>query len=438
MSGMPRKRGGRRAAANTGGRWLPLTMIGAIVAAYAGALAAKWANVPVARVADVLPLALFLGGAAVLGLCLRVAGVRADRRLLYPALFLCGIGMVVQFRFDMYAAARVDGVARYAAAIGMGVCAVAALAFRGDPGRSLARGLAPVAFLAALAVLGVMIAFGQRFRGGIFVYGGMNPSEIIKVLLVMAWAPYLAARRKELGRSLAGIPCPPLGVLLAVAGLWLLPMLALAWLRDFGMLVMCAGVFGVMLFAASGRVGYLVGGGALAAGVTVAGYYATAHIATRVNVWRNPFLDPTGGGWQTLQALSAMYTGGAWGIGLGVGSPRLIPVASTDFVYAVIGEELGFLGCVLVVSAFVVLLRGAFDAASRQKDDASRLLAMGIATMLALQTLLNLGGVTKAIPMTGVPLPFVSRGGSSLVTSFLALGLLLAASAVSAATKRKK
>lgn len=417
-----------RSAGGEGGTRRTALMLGAVAAAYFGVLAAKWANVPVPVPADFLPVLFFLGGSAAMGLLFLVFRVRPDVRLLLPALFLYGVGVAVQYRFRMHtgATAAGDAVSQYAGLMGMGGCALAAILFRGDAGRAFLRMLAPVGYLAALAVLAGMAVAGHRFRGGMFLAGGINPTEITKVLLVLAWAPFLAARRKDLSVSAGGLPMPPPRVAIPLLLLWLLPMLALAYLRDFGMLVLCSGVLGAMLYIATARTGYLVAGLTLTAGVAAAGFFLTPHIATRISVWADPFRDPTGMGWQTLQALSALYTGGAWGIGLGAGSPRLIPVASTDFVYAVIGEELGYLGCLIVVAAFLALFRAAFDIANRQRDDAARLIAGGLATVLALQTLLNIGGVTKAIPVTGVPLPFVSHGGSSLITSFLALGILLA------------
>lgn len=417
---------------------LALLMAGAVATAYLGALAAKWANAPTPQRDDFLPLALYLASAAAMGSFFLLFGFRADLRLLLPALFLYGIGVALQFRFDMYATTTPDSLSAYAGAVGMALCMIAALTLRGDAGRSLLRLSAPLCYIAALAMLGGMIAMGHRFRGGVFLQGGINPTEICKVLLVVAFAPFLANHSKELSRTVAGLPVPPVSTTLSLAALWLLPMLGLVILHDLGMLVLCSSVLGVMLYAATGRKGYLVVGLLLVIGVTLAGYHLTPHVATRVTAWRDPFHDPTGGGWQTLQSLSAMYTGGAWGRGIGAGSPKLIPVASTDFVYAVIAEELGFLGCLLIMAAFLTLFRGAFDTARRQRDDSTRLLAVGLAALLAVQTLLNIGGVTKAIPVTGVPLPFVSRGGSSLVTSFLALGLLLALGADAKASSRRR
>lgn len=410
-----------------GGDSLAPLLAVAVLAAYGGVLAAKWANTPVPTPEDIWPLLVFLGCAGAMGLVFLLARFSPDRRLVYPALFLYGIGVAVQFRFDMYDSAPPDTLTRYTGAIGIALCTGVALATRGDTGRRLLHALAPLCYLVALGVMGVMIVLGQRFRGGVFLPGGINPSEITKVLLVLAWAAFLAARHKDLARTVAGWPAPPLRTALPLLVLWLLPMLALVYLRDFGMLVLCSAVLGAMLHAATARTGYLVAGVLMTAVVIVAGYHLTPHIATRVQVWQTPFANPTGSGWQTLQALSAMYTGGAWGIGLGAGSPRQIPVASTDFVYAVIGEELGFAGCMLVLGAFLLLLRGAFEAANRHPDGTTRLMVIGLAALLAVQTILNLGGVTKSIPVTGVPLPFVSRGGSSLITSFLALGLLLGA-----------
>ncbi len=413
-------------------------LFGAVVAAYAGVLAAKWANTPVPTPEDAWPLLLFLAGALGLILGFRLLRLTPEPRLLLPALFLYGVGVAVQFRFDMYAQDLSGAASRHAGSVGMGLCLLAALIAGHASGRRLLPALAPLWYVLTLALLGAMIVLGQRFRGGVFLPGGINPTELIKVLLVLTWAPLLHAWRRDYGRTVAGWPAPPWRAALALLALWLPPMLALVYLRDFGLLVLCSAVLGVMLHGATGRTGYLVGGLVLAVGVLAVGGLVTPHIAARLTAWRAPFDHATGSGWQTLQALSAMYTGGAWGIGLGAGSPRLIPVASTDFVYAVIGEELGYFGCLLVIAAFLYLFRGAFETAGRQAEGPGRLIALGLAAMLALQTLLNLGGVTKSIPLTGVPLPFVSRGGSSLITSFLALGLLIGLAQAGKAPSRRR
>ncbi len=229
-------------------------------------------------------------------------------------------------------------------------------------------------WIAAVGVIGLLLLLGTRFRGAVFAAGGFTPTEVIKPLLVV----FLAATTV------------------------------------------------LMLYAARGEARWLVlgGVGAIVLGVGMA--VLATHGQQRLLAWLDPFSSPTGRGWQPLQSLSALYAGGLWGTGLGYGAPSTIPVASSDFIYAVIGEELGFLGCVLVVGLFLMIFREGLQRGEAEKDPFGRLTAIGLICMLAIQSLLNIGGVTKALPLTGVPLPFLSHGGSSLAVSFAMIGLVAA------------
>jgi cell division protein FtsW (lipid II flippase) len=142
----------------------------------------------------------------------------------------------------------------------------------------------------------------------------------------------------------------------------------------------------------------------------------------------DPFQDPTGISWQILQGLSWMYAGGLWGEGFGRGNPEYTPIAESDFIYSVIGEEAGLVGCVLVILFFLILFHRGLRIAHQIPSPFGSLVCGGLTSLIALQTFLNIGGVTKFIPLTGITLPFISHGGSSLVTGFASLGLILAIS----------
>jgi cell division protein FtsW len=210
--------------------------------------------------------------------------------------------------------------------------------------------------------------------------------------------------------------------------LWALPMLLLIAQRDLGMFMLLNVVFLLLLFMSTGKWGYLWVGGGLAAAAGYAGFTWFAHAGRRLAVWLDPFADPTGAGWQILQALSAMFTGGLWGAGFGGGVPTVIPVASSDFVYALWAEELGFVGCVLLLSVYALLFYRGFAVADGLKQPFAQTLAAALVMLLAVQTIINIGGVIKALPLTGITLPLISQGGSSLVTTMAMLGLLLALS----------
>jgi cell division protein FtsW (lipid II flippase) len=193
----------------------------------------------------------------------------------------------------------------------------------------------------------------------------------------------------------------------------------------------------VILVAGTGRWGYLGYGAAAATGLGWGLLNLFEHGQRRIQAWLDPFVDPTGDSWQVLQGLSGMYAGGLWGEGFGLGNPDYTPIAESDFIYAVIGEELGFVGCGVVVLFFLVLFQRGLAIAAANRSGLGRLLAIGVTTVLATQTFLNLAGVTKLLPLTGITLPLISRGGASLLTTSLLIGLLLAISDGPAAGARR-
>jgi cell division protein FtsW (lipid II flippase) len=154
----------------------------------------------------------------------------------------------------------------------------------------------------------------------------------------------------------------------------------------------------------------------------------TARGRMRLDAWLDPFSNATTTGWQVLQALVAYYTGGLWGVGFGAGSPNAVPIVESDFVWAIVAEELGLAGCAAALLLYAVLVFGGMRIASRAKSAYASCVATGLSACLGLQTLLNVGGVVKAIPLTGIPLPLLSHGGSSLVATLVMVGLLLAIS----------
>jgi cell division protein FtsW (lipid II flippase) len=180
-----------------------------------------------------------------------------------------------------------------------------------------------------------------------------------------------------------------------------------------------------MLWVATQRASYLVvGGGLFAAGAAMA-WASFDHVHQRVAMWLNPWSDPLGKGYQIIQAQYALAWGGAGGVGLGLGISGRIPFQETDFIFAIVGEELGLFGAAAVLIAFVLLAGSGFRIAIRAVDPFSKLLATGLTTLLAVQSFIIMGGVTRLLPLTGVTLPFVSYGGSSLVANWIIIALLI-------------
>jgi len=257
-----------------------------------------------------------------------------------------------------------------------------------------------------------------------------QPSEIAKVMIVVFLASYLSTKRELLAVAVARLGplrLPPVKHLAPVALAWGTSLVVLFVEKDLGASLLYFALFVVMLWVATGRTAYLVLGGLLFVIGAGLGYLAFPHVQARVDIWlhaldlRNVYKFGYG---QLAQAQFGMATGGLVGAGLGRGSPTLIPYASTDFIFAAIGEELGLFGTVAVLLLYVVLVGKGLKAALESADGFGTLLATGLSASIALQAFVIVGGVTRVIPLTGVTLPFVSYGGSSLVSNFIILALL--------------
>jgi len=260
----------------------------------------------------------------------------------------------------------------------------------------------------------------------------LQPAEILKILLVVFLASYLSDRREQLfatvipGTWSDGSPRPRAAVyFMPMLLMWGFSALILISQRDLGMSTLFFGVFIVMLYLASGQVSYVIAGAALLLLAALLGYALFDVVRLRVEAWWNPWADPSGRSYQIVQSLIALAAGGLVGRGPGLGAANLIPVAHSDFIFAALAEEWGLLGLLAVVGLqAVVVLRG-LRIALEAPNLFGQLLAGGLATLLALQACLIMGGVIKLIPLTGLTLPFLSYGGSSLVSAFCLVGLLL-------------
>jgi cell division protein FtsW (lipid II flippase) len=264
----------------------------------------------------------------------------------------------------------------------------------------------------------------------------IQPGELLKIVLVIFIAAYLAETRTLLTSAsmrIGFISIPPLPYFLPMLVLFGAVMLIVVRLNDLGTALLFFGIFLTMLFVATGRRSYvLIGLILFVAGAFVA-YQLFGHVQARVNVWLDPFADPLGAGFQPVRALYALGRGGVFGEGLGQGLVTLggnltIPFVHTDFIFTAIAEELGLLGAFALLGFAMVLVFRGLRIAALARDDFGALLAVGLTTSLGLQTLIIIGGNTKLIPLTGITLPFVSYGGSSVLASFIMIGLLLAVS----------
>lgn len=373
---------------------------------------------------------IFAAGYAGALLVMRRFAPAADPALFPTAGVLVGLGFAMIFRLS-------GGLATEQATwivVGLAAFAVTLLIVRDH--RMLDAYTYTIGLLGLiLLMLPIVPGIGRTINGArLWVqigYLGFQPAELGKVLIVVFLASYLTQKRE-----LLQVATTRLGPLRLPAPKHLAPV-ALAWAgslailfvqRDLGASLLYFGIFVVMLWVATGRAAYLVFGLVLFAIGAYLGWLVFDHVQLRVDVWLNA-LDPnkvTAQGYgQLAQAQFGMATGGLVGTGLGQGSPGLIPFAPTDFIFAAIGEELGLLGTTAVLLLYVTLVGKGLRIALETRDAFGRLLATGLATLIGLQTFVIVGGVTRVIPLTGVTLPFMSYGGSSLVSNFILLALLV-------------
>ncbi len=282
-----------------------------------------------------------------------------------------------------------------------------------------------------LALMAVTMVAGESVNGArLWLNLGIvtvQPSELVKVLLVV----FLAAYLDDYGDLIAGsyrlgpLKLPPIPYLLPMVLMWLASLAVVVLQNDLGTALLFFGIFLVMIYVATGRLLYVVVGlGSFAGGVYVA-YQLFDRIAVRVQNWINPWADPLGAGFQQIQAEYSMAAGHIFGTGLGYGHPQFIPAVETDYIFAALAEELGLLGTIAIISLYLLLVARGSLIALRAERGFPQLLAVGLTTILALQTLIILAGTLRLIPLTGITLPFISAGGSSLLTNFLIVGLLL-------------
>ena len=283
-------------------------------------------------------------------------------------------------------------------------------------------------WLSMMGILGALFCFGRSYRGGMFLPGQINPTELIKIAAVLLGATALPPLKEHLSRHLCGLPFPSLSALIQLAFFWGIPLVGVIFVRDLGLVLILCLTFVAMLASLTRNPLWLpLGiGGAVGAGFAIC--QVSAHTAARFAIWQNPFYDPLGKGYQILQSLCAMNAGGLFGAGLNRGMPGSVPIVTSDFVYAAIAEEWGLAGCALLLLIYFLWLRAIFRNASTATTPTLRLASLGIGAVLSVQIILNVGGVTKALPMTGITLPFLSHGGFSLLTVFLLCGLVAALS----------
>ena len=378
-------------------------------------------------------------GGIFLGLCfaghlvIRFTLPHADPYLFPLVAVLACFGLVVVYRID-------DTLARDQAqwfVIGLVVFLITIIALRDFRVMERYRYTIALAGL-ALLLLPRVPGIGQQVNGA---YLGVKigpisfqPAEFGKIAIVIFLAAYLRDNRQAMvqsSRRVLGITIPRIrhfGPLLVV---WGAAMLMLVFIRDLGSSLMYFGAFLALLYVATNRFSFVLVGMVLFGVGAYFFVHTVGHVEQRVDVWLNPFKEYDGAGYQIANGLFAQADGGLFGTGLGAsvltlpGGAPLIPAPQTDMIYAVIVNELGLVGGCGLLATYLLIAERGFKTAMLASDSFSKLLAVGLSSVMALQVFVIVGGVTRVIPLTGVTLPFVSYGGSSIVANFMLLALLL-------------
>lgn len=386
-----------------------------------------------------------LGGLAALGLAAHLISRRlapaGDPVLLPLAFALNGLGLVMVRRIDFALAAQETPPSPLAPVQAVwtvvAVAAFAATIVLLRDHRALDRFRYSIGLAAlVLLLLPLLPGIGREVNGArLWLQVGdfsMQPAEFAKLGLVAFFASYLAEKRQLLAVAtsrLGPLAFPSARAFGPVLAAWALSLGILVLQNDFGLSLLFFGLFVVTLYVATARATYVVLAGTLFAGGAWLAYSLFAHVQLRLSIWLDPWAQYEGGGYQLAQSLFALGTGGLLGVGLGQGQPTFIPFVQTDFIFSAFGEELGLLGVTAILLCYFLMVGRGFVIAVRCRDDFGTLLAAGLTTIFALQTFVIVGGVTRLIPLTGLTLPFVSYGGSSLIANYVLIAVLVRISA---------
>jgi cell division protein FtsW (lipid II flippase) len=378
--------------------------------------------------------------ALVFHLILRFRARNADSLILPLAVLLNGLGVAMIYRLDLAKIADgADDLFAFRQVIWTVVAiAAAAAVVLYVPNHLFLRKYVYVAGAVGLVllILPVVPFIGRRINGASLWIGIGNftfqPGELAKIALTVFFAGYLVQRKDSLsvtGRRILGVQLPRARELGPILVFWVASIIVLVLERDLGTSLLFFGLFLVMIYTATGRAIYVAVGLGMfvVSGLLVA--QLGGYVQGRIDSWLNPFeqanYDAIGGSYQLVQGMFGLAHGGLTGTGLGGGIPQLVPLAESDFIITSIGEELGLIGLFAVFAVYILFVARGIRIAVNHTDDFSRLLAVGLSFVIALQCFIVIGGVTRVVPLTGLTTPLLAAGGSSLLANWIIIGLLL-------------
>lgn len=392
------------------------------------------------------PLALGTGYLALLSvahIAVRTFAPHADQLILPCAALLNGLGLVVIYRLDL--ASEANAIAMHKpvpsgnatmqvvwTAVALTLFVVVLWWIRDHRNLSRYGYTAGVAGLILLVLPGVLPSSISEVNGAkLWLRLGpfsIQPGEFAKLLVIIFAGAFLVSKRDlfaTAGKQIFGMALPRPRDLGPLIFAWGISVGVLALEKELGASLLYFGIVLAMIYVATERVSWLIIGLMFFVGGSVIAYFLFDHVRTRVEVWSDPFAHAAGSGYQLVQSLFGLAYGGIAGTGLGRGHPDRVPFANTDFISAAIGEELGLIGLLAVLMTYLILFTRGMRAALSVRDSFGKLLAGGLAFGLALQISVVVGGVTELIPLTGMTMPFLSYGGSSLLANFILIALLL-------------
>jgi len=402
-----------------------MLMAGVLTAgAYTLASLGRSASLP----ADLVPfLIVILGLLAVAHVATRRLAPGADGILLPIAGLLNGIGYVFIARLDH----KLAGLQALWTALGVAAFVGTLVLVR------RARDIERLRYTFALIGIGLLLlplvpVIGQNINGSrLWVRLGtvtFQPGELAKIALCIFFASYLVEKQPLLTmgtRKVAGVWVPNVRHFGPIVLAWGFSLVVMFWEKDLGSALLFFALFIVLLWLTTARGVYLGIGGVMFTMGSFIAFQVFAHVRTRVHILMDPWSVANGAGYQVVQALFAFAAGGVAGSNIGQGSPQRIPAVSTDFIFAAIGEELGLIGTVAILVAYMLMVGAGLRIAMRVDSPFEKTLAAGLTAIIGLQSFIILGGVTRLVPLTGITLPFVSYGGSSLISNYILLALLL-------------